>query len=137
MITVILTDQEISLPHFIAQVESSQAGAVATFSGNVRSVDHGKEVTRLSYEIHPSTEQVLNEVVRDVVLRHNVISVAVAHRYGEIAIGESAFIVSVSAEHRGEAFAACTEIVDEVKARIPIWKHQVFADGTDEWVNCA
>lgn len=137
MITVILTDQEISLPHSIAQVESSQAGAVATFSGNVRSVDHGKEVTRLSYEIHPSTEQILNEVVRDVVSRHDVISVAVAHRYGEIAIGESALIVAISAAHRGEAFLACSEMVDEVKARIPIWKHQVFTDGTDEWVNCA
>lgn len=137
MITVILTDQEISLPHFIAQVESSQAGAVATFSGNVRAFDHDKEVTRLSYEIHPSTEQVLNEVVRDVASRHDVISVVVAHRYGEIAIGESALIVAISAAHRGEAFLACSEIVDEVKAQIPIWKHQVFADGTDEWVNCA
>lgn len=137
MISVILTDQKISLSNFIAQVESSQAGAVATFSGNVRSVDHGKEVTRLSYEIHPSTEQVLNEVVRDVTSRHDVISVAVGHRYGEIAIGESALIVAISAAHRGEAFLACSEMVDEVKARIPIWKHQVFADGTDEWVNCA
>ena len=137
MISVLLTDKVISLPTFIAQVESPLAGAVATFSGNVRSLDHGKTVVRLSYEIHPSTERVLKQVVHDVALHHDVIAVAVAHRYGEIAIGESALVVAISATHRGEAFIACSAMVDEVKARIPIWKHQIFADGTDEWVNCA
>lgn len=137
MISVLLTDQVISLSNFISQVESVQAGAVATFSGNVRVLDNGKDVARLTYEIHPSTEEILNEVVREVASRHKVLDVAVAHRYGEIPIGESAFIVAVSAPHRAEAFAACTELVDEVKARIPIWKHQVFTDGSDEWVNCA
>lgn len=137
MISVLLTDKVISLPIFIAQVESDQAGAVATFSGNVRSSDHGKKVVSLSYEIHPTTVQVLDQVVRDVASRHKVLAVAVAHRFGEIAIGESALIVAISSEHRGEAFEACAEIVDEIKARIPIWKHQVFADGSDEWVNCA
>jgi len=137
MISVLLTDHVISLSDFASQVETSKAGAVATFSGNVRSFDHGKEVARLSYEIHPTTQKVLEEVVNEVASRHDVISVAVAHRFGEIAIGESALIVAISAEHRSEAFDTCTEMVDEVKARIPIWKHQVFADGTDEWVNCA
>lgn len=137
MISVLLTDQVISLSTFIAQVESVQAGAVATFSGNVRILDNGKEVSKLTYEIHPSTEEILNEVVRDVASHHKVLGVAVAHRFGEIALGESALIVAVSAEHRGEAFGACVEMVDEIKARIPIWKHQVFTDGSDEWVNCA
>jgi len=137
MISVLLTDKVISLPDFIAQVETSESGAVATFSGNVRSFDHDKEIVQLTYEIHPTTEKILDEVVRDVASRHDVISVAVAHRFGEIAIGESALIVAISAEHRGEAFRACSEMVDEIKARIPIWKHQVFTDGTDEWVNCA
>ena len=137
MISVLLTDREIFLADFVSQVEANDSGAIATFSGNVRSIDHGKEVSSLSYEIHPQTESTLIEVVNEVVSRHKVAKASVAHRYGEIPIGESAFIVAVSAEHRAEAFAACTEIVDEVKARIPIWKHQVFTDGTDEWVNCA
>lgn len=137
MISVLLTDQVISLSQFTAQVESVQAGAVATFSGNVRILDNGKEVTKLSYEIHPSTEQILSDVVRDVASRHKVLGVAVAHRFGDIALGESALIVAISAEHRGAAFLACAEMVDEIKARIPIWKHQVFTDGSDEWVNCA
>lgn len=137
MISVILTDHEILLSDAISQVESDDSGAITTFSGNVRSLDHGKEVSTLSYEIHPRTESTLIEVVNEVISRHNVAKVAVAHRYGEIPIGESAFIVAVASAHRAEAFAACIEIVDEVKARIPIWKHQVFTDGTDEWVNCA
>lgn len=134
---MLLTEQVLSLPVFIAQVESPLAGAVATFTGNVRSLDHGKKVASLVYEIHPLTEQVLSEVVHDVALHHDVIAITVAHRYGAIAIGDSALIVAISAAHRGEAFATCSAMVDEIKARIPIWKHQVFTDGTDEWVNCA
>lgn len=108
-----------------------------TFVGNVRAFDHGKEIASLSYEIHPTTEATLNEVVQEVADRHKIKHVSVAHRYGDIPIGESAFIVAVSSERRNEAFAACMEMVDEVKARIPIWKHQIFTDGTEEWVNCA
>jgi len=137
VISVLLTDQVINLPDFVAQVESSAAGAIATFSGNVRTHDHGKEVSTLSYEIHPETETILTQVVTEVAVRHKVISVAVAHRFGKIELGQSALIVAISAEHRSEAFTACAEMVDEIKAKIPIWKHQVFTDGTDEWVNCA
>lgn len=137
MISTLLTDQVILPPMFITQVEDVEAGAVVVFSGNVRSFDHGKKITSLAYEIHPSTEATLKEVVEEVAGRHKVKHVSVAHRYGEIPLGEPAFIVAVSSEHRAEAFAACTQLVDEVKARIPIWKHQVFTDGTDEWVNCA
>lgn len=137
MISVLLTDQVILLPDFVAKVESNDAGAVATFCGNVRSLDHGKEVSSLSYEVHPSTKEVLEQIVQDVANRHEVVSVAVAHRYGPIDIGQSALIVAVSAAHRGEAFETCSEMVDEIKMRIPIWKHQIFTDGTDEWVNCA
>ena len=137
MISVLLTEGQILLPALIDQVQTPEAGAIVTFEGNVRAFDHGKEISRLSYEIHPYTETTLDEVVHEVAGRHKVKHVSVAHRYGDIPIGESAFIVSISSEHRAEAFAACIEMVDEVKARIPIWKHQIFADGTDEWVNCA
>lgn len=137
MISVLLTDQAISLSQIANQVESVQAGAIVTFIGNVRAFDHDKEVSTLTYEIHPQTQATLRDVVEEVAAHHKVTKVSVGHRYGEIPIGESAFIVAVSAPHRAEAFAACMELVDEVKARIPIWKHQVFADGSDEWVNCA
>lgn len=136
-VTVTLIEGAISATWAIQDVQSDSCGAIVSFVGNVRAFDHGKEIVSLSYEIHPQTESTLVEVVKEVVSRHKVANVSVAHRYGEIPIGESAFVVAVSSEHRAEAFAACTEIVDEVKAKIPIWKHQVFTDGTDEWVNCA
>lgn len=136
-VSVTLTEGVISSEVSVQQVQSDSCGAIVTFVGNVRAFDHDKEVSTLIYEIHPQTQDTLRDVVKEVSDRHNVTKVSVVHRYGEIPIGESAFIVAVSAPHRAEAFAACTELVDEVKARIPIWKHQVFTDGSDEWVNCA
>lgn len=120
-----------------ALVADPAAGATVTFSGDVRDRDHGRVVQRLEYEAHPSAAQVLAEVAADVAARYDVIALGVIHRVGPLAIGDCALAAAVSAAHRGEAFAACTELVDEVKARIPVWKHQYFADGTDEWVNCA
>lgn len=136
-VAVTLTEGAISSKVAIERVQSDSCGAIVTFVGNVRAFDHGKEISTLTYEIHPQTQETLKDVVKEVADRHKVTNVSVAHRYGEIPIGEAAFIVAVSAPHRAEAFAACTELVDEVKARIPIWKHQVFTDGSDEWVNCA
>ena len=69
--------------------------------------------------------------------RDGVIAVAVTHRIGSLAIGDLAIVAAVSSAHRQLAFATCSDLVDEVKARLPVWKHQVFADGSDEWVNSA
>ena len=118
-------------------VADSGAGAVVTFSGDVRDNDHGKAVTRLEYEGHPTAAAVLAEVAREVASRHDVIAIAVMHRVGPLEIGDAALVAAVSAAHRSEAFAACADLVDETKHRLPVWKHQVFTDGTDEWVNCA
>ena len=133
----LITSDPISLEKLSRDVQANACGATVTFDGVVRDNDHGKQVISLKYEVHPSAQELLTNVVRKVSNRHNVVKVAVAHRYGEIPIGESAFIVAVSAVHRLAAFEACSELVDEVKAQIPIWKFQVFADGTDEWVNSA
>ena len=120
-----------------ALVSGSDAGAVVTFSGDVRDHDHGRSVARLEYEGHPTATAVLAQVAQAVAERHDVIAVAVMHRVGSLAIGDSALVAAVSSAHRKEAFAACADLVDEVKAQLPVWKHQVFTDGTDEWVNCA
>lgn len=121
----------------VSLVRSNTAGAVVTFSGDVRDNDHGREVFSLSYEAHPSAQALLEKVANQVAAQFDVVSVAVAHRHGDIAIGEAALVAVVSAKHRNAAFDACSALVDEVKSQIPIWKHQVFSDGTDEWVNCA
>jgi molybdopterin synthase catalytic subunit len=120
-----------------AAVRSNTAGAIVTFSGDVRDNDHGRDVASLEYEAHPTAQNLLEKVASEIAARHEVLSVAVAHRHGPIPIGESALVAAVAAKHRKAAFEACADLVDEVKAQIPIWKHQVFADGTDEWVNCA
>ena len=137
MITALVTDSAISAEALATQVKSDAAGAVVTFSGDVRNHDQGRAVTSLNYEVHPSAQAVMEKITNEVAAKHKVINVAVAHRYGAIPIGESAFVVAVAAAHRGAAFAACNELVERVKAELPIWKFQEFSDGTTEWVNSA
>ena len=137
MITAQVTESIITEEALAAQVKSEIAGAVVTFSGDVRNHDQGKAVTSLNYEVHPSAQSVIERIVNEVVAKHDVVNVAVAHRFGAIAIGESAFVVAVASAHRGPAFACCNELVERVKAELPIWKYQEFADGTTEWVNSA
>jgi molybdopterin synthase catalytic subunit len=120
-----------------ALVSDDHAGAVVCFSGNVRDHDHGRAVASLTYEGHPTAPDVLRQVAEEIAAGADVIAVAVVHRVGAIAIGEAALVAAVSTAHRGDAFAACRALVDLTKERLPVWKHQVFTDGTDEWVNCA
>jgi molybdopterin synthase catalytic subunit len=132
-----VTGEAISTSDLVPLVDSRLAGAVVTFSGDVRDHDHGRRVLRMDYEAHPTAEDILTAIASEVAARYDVIGVAVAHRTGPLEIGDCALAAAVSAAHRGDAFAACTALVEETKARIPVWKHQFFADGTDEWVNCA
>jgi len=134
---VFVTDQVISAAHLATLVQDNKSGAVVTFSGEVRNHDGGKDVSTLTYEIHPSAQDVLLSVVAEVAANFAINDVAVAHRYGDIAIGECAFAVAVSADHREAAFDACSALVNNVKEKLPIWKHQVFTDGSDHWVNFA
>src|SRR3954465_15738699 len=117
-------------------VTEARAGAVVSFQGVVRDHDHGRGVTLLEYEGHPTAEAVLREVADEVAADPDVYAVAVSHRIGTLKIGDVALVAAVSTAHRAAAFAACARLVDEAKARLPIWKRQVFTDGTDEWVNC-
>lgn len=132
-----VTTQPVLAEVLRAAVATPEAGATVVFTGDVRDHDHGRSVTSLTYEAHPTAEDLLREVAEEIAARPEVLAVAVAHRHGPIPIGEAALVAAVSTAHRAAAFAACQDLVDRVKERIPIWKHQVFADGTDEWVNCA
>lgn len=117
-------------------VADPDRGGVVTFAGVVRGHDHGRAVASLAYEAHPTAGAVLAEVAAEVAAEFDVV-VAVAHRVGVLTVGEVALGAAVAAAHRGPAFAACGALVDRVKERLPVWKHQHFTDGTDEWVNCA
>ena len=133
----VVTDAPAHIQELSKLVANPHSGAVVTFCGDVRDHDGGKEVASLLYEIHPSAPEQIKLITESIIGRFEIEKVAVAHRYGDIAIGETAFAVAVSAAHRQAAFDACAAIVDEVKAKLPIWKHQKFTDGTDQWVNCA
>lgn len=137
MITAKVTESVITAEALASQVKNDGAGAVVTFSGDVRNHDKGKGVTSLNYEIHPTAQSVIEKITNEVVAKHDVVNVAIAHRYGVIPIGESAFVVAVAASHRAPAFKCCEELVERVKAELPIWKYQEFTDGTTEWVNSA
>lgn len=119
-------------------VEQAAAGAVVTFAGVVRDHDGGRSVLGLEYSAHPTAATIVAEVAADVAARaRGVRAVAVSHRVGKLAIGDVALACAVAADHRREAFATCSELVEEIKRLLPVWKHQSFTDGDDEWVNSA
>jgi molybdopterin synthase catalytic subunit len=119
-----------------AAVARPEAGAQVVFSGVVRDHDHDRAVAELEYEAHPGAQQVLESIVAQFAAEPDVLAIAVSHRSGLLKIGDVAMVAAVSTAHRAAAFDVCARLVDEVKARVPIWKRQVFIDGTDEWVNC-
>lgn len=129
-----VTGEPLTLDHALAQVDAADCGAVVGFSGVVRDHDGGKGVSALSYSAHPSAERVIAEVAAETAAKYDGVRVWVAHRTGPLAIGDAALVAAVASGHRGEAFAACSELVDAVKARVPIWKEQFFTDGSVEWV---
>ncbi|MFC7244751.1 molybdenum cofactor biosynthesis protein MoaE [Catellatospora aurea] len=131
-----LTTEPLDVAAHEAAVADPRAGAVVSFAGVVRDHDHGRSVATLTYESHPSAADVLREVAQELADDPDVYAVAVSHRYGPLKIGDVALACAVSTAHRAAAFTACARLVDLVKQRLPIWKHQTFTDGTDEWVNC-
>jgi molybdopterin synthase catalytic subunit len=135
VIRTALVDEPLSVTEHEAAVAHASAGAVVSFAGVVRDHDGGRGVVRLTYEAHPSAAAVLAEVAADLAKDPAVLGLAVSHRIGELGIGDVALAAAVATGHRAEAFAICARLVDEVKARLPVWKHQHFTDGTDEWVN--
>ncbi|MGX9297676.1 molybdenum cofactor biosynthesis protein MoaE [Tsukamurella paurometabola] len=133
-----VTEEPIDLAAHEAAVTRPEAGAVVGFIGAVRDHDGGRDVTGLEYSAHPTAERVIAEVVRrEADAAQGVRAVAVSHRVGPLAIGDAALVVAVSADHRAAAFTTCARIVDAVKEALPVWKHQLFRDGTDEWVGSA
>ena len=128
--------EPVSVPELAAAVQDRAAGAVVTFEGVVRDHDRGREVTAIAYSAHPSADEVIARIAREAAEWPGLRAVAVVHRIGDLGVGETALGVAVSADHRAPAFEAVRDIVEEVKKRLPVWKHQLFADGTREWSGC-
>ena len=132
-----LREEPLSVDEIYAAVTDPAAGGIAVFAGAVRDHDHGKPVTELSYSAHPSAADQLREVAEKVAARFDVHAIAAVHRVGDLAIGDLAVVVGVSSAHRATAFEACRALIDDLKATVPIWKHQRFTSGDSEWVNSA
>jgi molybdopterin synthase catalytic subunit len=133
-----MTEEPIVLAEHEELVGHQSAGAVVGFVGVIRDHDAGRRVVRLEYSAHPSAEQVLAHVVAEVAEGSSgVRAIAASHRIGVLHIGEAALVAAVAADHRQAAFETCAQLVDTIKARLPVWKHQFFDDGTEEWVGSA
>jgi molybdopterin synthase catalytic subunit len=129
-----LREMPLSVDEVLAAVADPAAGGIAMFVGAVRDEDHRRAVTGLGYSAHPQAVDRLRVVMEKVAAEYDVRAIAAVHRVGDLAVGDLAVVVAAACPHRAEAFAACRTLIDELKAEVPIWKHQLFADGGDEWV---
>lgn len=120
----------------ISRVGRSEVGGLGLFIGVVRDHDQGRSVTSLEYSAHPTAEAELERCARAVAARHQVATVSVEHRVGDLRIGDLAVVVAVGAAHRAPALECCRELIDQLKVEVPIWKRQTFTDGRSEWVGC-
>lgn len=127
-------DSPLSVDRMVAAVSDPVVGGIALFVGVVRNRDQDLGVASLNYVQHPSAEQVLRGCVERVAGTHDVVSVAVEHRVGHLEVGDLAVVVAVGAVHRGEALAACQQLIDQLKTEVPIWKEQLFTSGVSQWV---
>jgi molybdopterin synthase catalytic subunit len=130
-----LRETPLDATEVLAAVDDPAAGGVNLFVGVVRDHDGGESVGHLEYSAHPSAIDRLREVAQGVAEEFEVIALAAVHRTGHLEIGDTAVIVAASAAHRGQAYDASRALIDRLKATVPVWKHQVFTDGREEWVN--
>ncbi|GEB52229.1 molybdopterin biosynthesis protein MoeE [Streptomyces cacaoi] len=129
-----IRETPLSVDEVFAAVGDRAAGGTALFVGTVRDHDGGADVAQLGYSAHPTAQAELRRVAEKVAADHPVRAMAAVHRVGDLRIGDLAVVVAVSCPHRAEAFDACRRFIDDLKHEVPIWKHQTFSDGTEEWV---
>lgn len=130
-----LTDRPIDPATLLRQVESAERGGIACFFGAVRNHHGGRSVLRLEYSAYGAmAEAECARIVAETRARWPV-AVALVHRIGRLEVGDTAVAIAVAGAHRDEAFAACRHLIEEVKRRVPIWKREHYADGTEEWVD--
>ncbi|MDQ1747238.1 MAG: molybdopterin synthase catalytic subunit [Frankiaceae bacterium] len=131
---VAIRETALSVDEVLAAVTDPAAGGLVVFVGTVRDADGGKAVGGLGYSAHPAAEERMRMVAQSVAERFPAVALAAVHRVGDLSVGDLAVVVAAACPHRGEAFAAARALIDDLKETVPIWKHQLFADGTDEWV---
>ena len=130
----VVTDNPLSLEAAVEEVTNDRAGAVATFTGTVRSESRGRTVHHLEYEAYTEmAESVMAGLATVLKARYQLQDVAIHHRVGRVEIGEASVVIAVSAPHRADALAACKDAIDALKETVPLWKKEVY-EGGEEWV---
>lgn len=130
-----LTRQPIDRDRVLDFVESDAAGAIATFVGTVRDHHDGRAVLSLAYEAYDEMAlKELRSIADEAARRWPLHGVALVHRLGAVPVGEASVMVAVSSAHRAAAFDACRFGIERIKANVPIWKREEYADGTSAWV---
>jgi molybdopterin synthase catalytic subunit len=128
------SDEPLSLDRVVDEVHSDEAGAIATFSGTTRIHSRGRTVTHLDYEAYEGmAERVMAEIGEALRERYSLTAIAIHHRIGRVAIGETSVLIAASAPHRADALSACRDAIDELKERVPLWKKEVY-EGGEEWI---
>ena len=118
-------------------LHTESTGAFCTFEGLVRNHSNERKVIALEYEaLPPLCHKEAEKIFQEAHKQFNILNGKCFHRVGKLDVGDLAVWVGVSAAHRDDAFKACRYIIDEVKARLPIWKKEFFSDGDSGWVNC-
>lgn len=132
-----ITDQPIQVTDRKAELRDLEAGAYVEFEGRVRNHSQGRGVRALYYEAYHDLAQSEGEaILQEAAEQFPIVGAACVHRVGTLDLGEVAVWIGVVSAHRADAFRACSYCIDEIKARLPIWKRETYADGTSEWVNC-
>jgi molybdopterin synthase catalytic subunit len=129
-----LRETPLDVAEVVAALDDDASGGLTLFVGRVRDHDGGKGVSGLDYSAHPTALDVMRDICERIAREYDVHGVAAVHRIGTLAIGDIAVVVATTTSHRGEAFDASRALIDTLKAETPIWKHQRFDDGSDEWV---
>lgn len=129
-----IRETPLDVTEVLDSLDEAADGGVTLFVGRVRDHDGGRGVTGLDYSAHPSALERLRDVCAQIAGAHDVHGVSAVHRTGHLDIGDIAVVIGTAAAHRGVAFDASRDLIDTLKDQVPIWKHQVFTDGSDEWV---
>lgn len=129
----LITDHPIDEDAVKMAVQSETAGAIVLFHGIIRNHDGGQAVNSLDYSHHPEAQKFLEKILVEEEARTGL-HLAAVHRVGALAIGDAALVAASSAAHRREAFDAIENLVERIKAEVPIWKRQHFSSGSSEWV---
>lgn len=133
-----IADAPFDIAPLRARLLRAEAGAYASFEGWVRDHNDGRAALGLRYEAYVAlAEAEGGRIVEEALAKFAIADAACVHRIGELAIGDLAVWVGVSAAHRDAAFAACRWIIDEVKSRVPIWKHERYVEGDAQWLHPA